>query len=111
MTALIGFVTISIMYQVRIYNRSKTPTQAGHSGAGVWVLETERPSQQSPEPLMGWTQSGDTMNQIQIEFPSREKAEAFAKSQGWRYTSDKQNHRRVKPRNYADNFVYKDDDD
>jgi hypothetical protein len=96
--------------QVRIYCRSKSPTQSGRDKTGDWILEAERPSSQSPEPIMGWTQSGDTMNQIKIEFPSREKAEAFALYNGWRYTSDKPNVRRVKPRNYGDNFVYNSDD-
>ncbi len=84
--------------------------QSGREKAGDWILETERPSAQSPEPIMGWTQSGDTLNQIKMEFPSRDKAEAFAKSQGWGYTSDKPNIRRIKPRNYGDNFVYKKDE-
>lgn len=98
------------MKQVRIYCRAKSPTQSGRDKAGQWILEAERPTAQMPEPIMGWTQSGDTMNQIKMEFPSRDRAEAFAISQGWRYTSDKQNIRRVKPRNYADNFVYKKDE-
>ena len=93
--------------QVRIYCRSKSPTQSGRDKTGEWILEAERPTSQSPEPIMGWTQSGDTMNQIKMEFPSRQKAEAFAKAQGWRYTSSQVNIRRIKPRNYGDNFVYK----
>ena len=96
------------MTQVRIYCRSKSSTQSGRDKVGVWVLEAERTSSQSPEPIMGWTQSGDTLNQINIEFPSRDRAEAFAISQGWRYTSDNSNFRRIKPRNYGDNFVYRD---
>jgi hypothetical protein len=95
------------MVQVRIYSQSKSTTQSGQSGQGAWVIEVERPSAQNPEQLMGWTQAGDTMNQIKLEFPSKDKAEAFAKSQGWRYIMTRQNNRRVKPRNYGDNFVYK----
>jgi hypothetical protein len=95
------------MKNVRIYAQSKSSMQSGAAKTGVWIIESERTSQQSPEPLMGWTQSGDTLNQIKIEFPSQDKAEAFAKSQGWRYTVTKQNKRVVKPRNYGDNFVYK----
>jgi hypothetical protein len=40
-----------------------------------------------------------------MEFPTRQSAEAFAKSKGWRYTITDRNIRKVKPRNYADNFV------
>ena len=94
------------MMNVRIYNRSKETSQSGHANSGQWVLEAVRPSTQKPESLMGWTQSGDTLNQIKLSFPNQAKAEAFAKSQGWRYTITKQNNRKVKPRSYADNFVY-----
>jgi len=93
------------MNQVRIYCKSRETSQSGLANAGVWMLEPLRTSSQSPEPLMGWTQSGDTLNQIKMEFPTRERAETFAKEQGWRYTSEKQNIRKVKPRNYAQGFV------
>ncbi len=93
------------MTTARIYCLSKQSSQSGRARAGTWIVQMERPSSQSPEPLMGWTQTSDTLNQIKMEFSSCEKAEAFAKSQGWRYTVTKQTPRRVKPRNYGDNFV------
>lgn len=105
MTFWISFDILNSMKQVRIYSKSKEASQSGRSNMGQWIVEAERISQQGPEPLMGWTQSGDTMNQIKMEFPSCEKAEAFAKSQGWRYTVTKPNVRKVKPRHYGDNFV------
>ncbi len=91
--------------KVRIYPKSKTQTQSGQAGTGVWVLETERSSAQTPDPIMGWTQSGDTLNQIKMEFDSAKKAELFAKSQGWMYTISKPNSRQIDPRSYSDNFV------
>ena len=94
-------------YQVRIYCRSKSATQSGRDKSRDWILEAELTTAQSPEPIMGWTQSGDTMNQVRMEFPSKDSAETFAKNQGWRYTTDQTNVRRVKPRNYGDNFVYR----
>jgi len=93
------------MKHVHIYSKSKETSQSGHSNSGHWVVEAVRTSNQSPEPLMGWTQTSDTMNQIKMEFPTRIKAEAFAKAQGWRYTISDDNKRKVKPRNYGDNFV------
>jgi len=96
---------VFIMIDARIYWRPKTSMQSGHAKVGEWILELERPSKQIPEPLMGWTQGGDTANQIRMEFSSQEQAETFAKSQGWRYIVSEQNKRRIKPRNYGDNFV------
>ena len=90
--------------QARIYAQSRATSQSGMAGAGQWILEAERPSSQSPEPLMGWTQSDDTMNQIKMTFPTQDKAEAFAKSQGWGYIVTSHNERVVDPRNYGDNF-------
>ena len=93
------------MQQVRIYCQSKPSSQSGRAGVGKWIIKMERPSSQSPEPLMGWTQTDDTLNSIKMEFPDQKSAEAFAKSKGWRYTISKQTSRRVKSRNYGDNFV------
>lgn len=108
MTRKKGFGIIFTMLNVRIYPRSRSTMQSGQSGkVGLWVLEGERPSSQSPEALMGWTQTGDTMNQIKLSFETCKEAEAFATDQGWRYTITQQNKRHIKPRNYGDNFVYK----
>ena len=105
LTCVVGFDILYFMSHYRIYCRSKNQMQSGHANAGVWVLEAERTSQLSPEPLMGWTQSGDTMNQIKMEFPTRKDAEIFAKAKGWRYTVTPYHPRKIKPRNYGDNFV------
>lgn len=96
------------MTVVRIYCKSKNVAQSGKGGkTGEWVIETERTSSQHPEPLMGWTASGDTLNQLAIRFPNQEKAVAYAKAQGWDYSLSNETKSQVKPRNYGDNFVYK----
>ena len=94
------------MADYRIYCKSRSPLQSGQANTGEWILEPVRPTAQKPEPLMGWTQSGDTLNQIKLEFPTRKGAETFAKSKGWRYTVTQANERKIKPRNYGDKFVY-----
>jgi len=55
---------------------------------------------------MGWSSSGDTLNQIRLFFPSAEKAVAYAQEQGWDYTVFPPKERRVRPRSYMDNFKY-----
>ena len=94
------------MKHVRIYPQSKSVTQSGHAGAGQWVIEPEQASARAPEQLMGWTSSGDTLSSLHMTFSSRVEAEMFAKSQGWLYTVSLPNQRKVKPRNYADNFRF-----
>lgn len=94
------------MKYVRIYQQSKSQMQSGQAGVGTWIIEPELQSSRQPEPLMGWTSSGDTLSQMKLEFPSQYDAEQFAKSNGWRYTTSNAQVKKVKPRNYGDNFVY-----
>lgn len=93
--------------KVRIFQPSKTAMQSGRGGRHThWMLEAEIETARRPEPLMGWTSSGDTLNQIRLSFDSKEEAMAFAERKGWEYTVQDAAARRVRPRNYADNFRY-----
>ncbi len=92
--------------KARIFRPSKTATQSGLGKTGEWVLEYEPPTQRKPEPLMGWTASADTTNQVRLKFSTLEEAKAFAEKKGLDYTVREAQERRVKPRNYGDNFRY-----
>ncbi len=92
--------------QVTIFKPSKNAMQSGQGGTGEWAIEYESPSERRPEPLMGWTEAGDTANQVRLRFRTREEAQSFAEKQGWDYTVLEPRARRVKPRNFADNFKY-----
>jgi hypothetical protein len=92
------------MRSVRIYKPSRTTMQSGRAKTRGWILEYETTSARGPEPLMGWTQSSDTLNQVQMPFDSAEDAVAFAQKNGWDYTVQPPHERRVTPRNYIDNF-------
>jgi hypothetical protein len=90
--------------QARIYKPAKTTMQSGRGRINHWVLEYEPQTPRRPEPLMGWTSSGDTLNQVRLRFKSREDAEAYAQRKGIPYTVQPEHQRRVQPRNYSDNF-------
>jgi len=90
--------------QARIYRRSKSAMQSGRGKVQDWVLEYEPATPRRPEPLMGWVGSGDTLNQVQLTFPSKEEAVAFAERKSIAYSVLPEHERRVVPRNYADNF-------
>ena len=92
--------------KVRIYRPSKNTMQSGLARTKGWVLEYENETPRGPEPLMGWTASGDTLNQVRLRFPTQDKAVAYAQAQGWSFTLDTEHDRIVRPRNYADNFRY-----
>jgi hypothetical protein len=90
--------------QARIYRHSKSAMQSGRGKVQDWVLEYEPATPRRPEPLMGWVASGDTLNQVQLTFPSKEEAIAFAERKSIAYSVLPEHERRVVPRNYADNF-------
>ncbi|PZP55709.1 MAG: oxidoreductase [Micavibrio aeruginosavorus] len=91
---------------VKIYSPSRNVMQSGRGRVGGWVLEYELETARGPETLMGWTASGDTLNQVRLKFATAEDAIAFALGKGWAYTVLPVQDRIVKPRNYVDNFKY-----
>jgi hypothetical protein len=92
--------------KAKIYQPAKTATQSGRGKTQAWVLEYELQTSRTPEPLMGWVASGDTLNQVRLKFKTLDEAVEFAREKGLEYTVSHPHERRVKPRNYADNFRY-----
>ena len=94
----------------RIYSPSKNAMQSGLGKTGEWVLEYDSRASRAPEPLMGWT-TGDTLGQVRLKFGTLEEAKAYAVKLGLAATVLPPRARKVKPRNYADNFVYRAEDE
>lgn len=92
--------------EVRIYRPAKSAMQSGRAKAEDWILEYELKTARKPEQLMGWSSSGDTLNQVKLAFPTEAEAVAYATKMGWGYTVTPEAIRKVKPRNYVDNFKY-----
>ncbi len=92
--------------KVQIFNPARSTMQSGLAKTQQWVIEYEALSGRNPEPLMGWSSSEDTLNQVRIKFPSKEAAIAHAEREGWEYSIAINQQRKVKPRNYGDNFRY-----
>jgi len=92
--------------QCRIYQPPKNAMQSGRGKTDRWILEYEPETPRRPEPLMGWTASGDTLNQVRLRFATQEEAVAFAERKGFVYTVEQTTPHRVRPRSYADNFRY-----
>jgi hypothetical protein len=89
---------------VKIYIPSKSATQSGRGKTNRVTLEPDRMGARRPESLMGWVSSPDTLNQLRLGFDTVEAAVDYATRQGWTYTVLPGAARRVKPRNYTDNF-------
>ncbi len=92
--------------KARIYKPSKTAMQSGIANTRKWVLEYEPSTARTPESLMGWTSCGDTLGQVRLKFDTLEDAAAFAEKKGLLYSVSGAHERRIKPRNYGDNFRY-----
>ncbi|MBM0169137.1 ETC complex I subunit [Altererythrobacter sp. C41] len=88
----------------RIYQRPKNAMQSGKARTSEWVLEFERSEAQRPDPLMGWTGSADTQSQVQLTFPDKEAAQAYAAKYGIPARAHATPPRHLKIQAYADNF-------
>jgi hypothetical protein len=91
----------------RIYQPAKTATQSGRAKTRRWVLEMEPQSPRRPDPLCGWLGSDDTDQQVQVWFPSKEAAVAYARRRGLEYRVFEPHRPVVKPKSYAENFIRK----
>ena len=96
------------MTAVRIYKPAKTAMQSGRGTTKQWVMEYEPGgASRFTDPLMGWTGSSDTRAQVKLHFDTREQAVAYAERKGLDYTVQEPHVRRIKPKNYAENFSYR----
>jgi NADH dehydrogenase ubiquinone Fe-S protein 4 len=71
-----------------------------------WVLAYEPATRREPDPLMGWTSTADTLNEVSLHFATMEEAIAFAIKNALDYTVIAPQDSTEKPKSYADNFRY-----
>ena len=89
----------------RIYQPAKTATSSGRAKTRYWVLEMEPRSRKEADALMGWIGSDDTEQQVQLRFPDKEAAVAFAKRKGIDYRIAQPHDRVIRPKSYSENFI------
>lgn len=88
----------------RIYQRPKNAMQSGKARTDEWVLEFEQSEARMPDPLMGWTGSGDTQAQVQLTFPDKDAARSYAERYGIAARVHSTPPKNLKLQAYADNF-------
>ena len=78
--------------------------QSGRGKLKNWVLEfiTKDPS---VNPLMGWESSTDTLEEVILKFPSKEKAIEYAEKNNISYNVIEPKKREFVIKSYADNFL------
>jgi hypothetical protein len=90
----------------RIYKPARTAMQSGKAKTNEWVIDFEPEQPRTVEPLMGWTSSADTRQQVRLRFDSKEEAIAYCERNGipFQIRASHEPARRVVA--YADNFAY-----
>ena len=92
------------MTECKIFKPAKTSMQSGRARLSTWVLEYEPTEAKKTDPLMGWIGSGEMNSQLKLKFTSKELAVAYASKKGLSYRVYEPKVRKIRPKNYADNF-------
>lgn len=87
-----------------IYQQPKSAMQSGRAKSDTWVLEFEQSEALRPDPLMGWTGSGDTQSQVKLKFPTKDAAKAYAEKHGIAARVHATPKKTLKIQAYSDNF-------
>ena len=90
--------------QARIYQRPKNAMQSGKALTDQWILEFAPAEAKKPDPLMGWAGSGDTREQVRLNFDSAGAAQAYADKYGIAAVVHSTPPKKLKLQAYADNF-------
>lgn len=69
----------------RIYKPCRSVMTSGRARPKGWRLVFERRTAAVIEPLMGYTGSGDTLSQVELDFPTAQAAIDYAERQGLAY--------------------------
>ena len=90
----------------RIYRPAKGATQSGLARTKLWLLEFDQETAREIEPLMGWTSSGDTRQQLKLRFDTKEEAVAYAEREGVAYRIEEPQETKRRTMSYSDNFKF-----
>ena len=92
------------MKKAKIYIPTKTAMQSGRGKLKNWVLEFQT-KDPSINPLMGWETSTDTLEEVVLKFPSKEKAIEYAERNNILYNVIEPKKKKFVIKSYADNFL------
>ena len=94
------------MTTARIFKEFKNAMQSGRGRTKLWRLEFDQDKPREVEPLMGWTSSGDTRQQVKLLFDSKEEAIAYATREGIPFRVEEPGEEKRRAMSYADNFKF-----
>lgn len=93
--------------RARIYQPAKTAMSSGTARTRNWILEYVSESPRAIDPLMGWTSSADTQQQVRMPFDTKEAALDYARDHGIDaiVMEPKKRKPNIRPRGYGENFA------
>jgi len=94
------------MKKAKIYIPTKSAMQSGRGKLKKWVLEFDI-KDPSINPLMGWETSADTLEEVVLKFPTKEKAIEYADANNVSYRVIEPKKKEYVIKSYADNFLKK----
>lgn len=81
--------------------------QSGFANSKAWVVDFDLAEPRQVEPLMGWTSSGDTRQQLRLRFATQDEAIAYCERHGIAYQVFEASPARRRTMSYSDNFSFK----
>ena len=90
----------------RIYKPARGATSSGTARTKSWLLVFDQSVPKQIEPLMGWTSSGDTRQQLRLSFDTREQAVAYAERNNIPCRVEEPNTPKRRALAYSDNFKF-----
>ena len=90
----------------KIYRPAKTAMQSGKAKTNLWVLEFDQETPRTIDPIMGYTSSADTRQQVKLTFETAEQAVAYAERNGIEYRVIAPKEPTRKSVSYSDNFRF-----
>jgi len=92
------------MKKAKIYKPTKSSMQSGKRNSKNWILEHDT-ANNSYNSLMGWESSKDMMNEVKLEFRSKDQAINYAKKNSIDYYIVEPQKNKIIKRSYTDNFL------
>ena len=78
--------------------------QSGLAKNNKWIIEFKT-KDSGVEPLMGWESSTDTLDELKIEFSTKELAINYAKKNKIDFELIEPQKKKIVKKSYADNFI------
>lgn len=90
----------------RIFKPARGATSSGMARTKAWMLVFDQLTPREIDPLMGWTSSIDTRQQVRLSFDTREEAIAYCERNGIPCRVEEPKAAKRRAMAYSDNFKH-----